>query len=236
MKTMRIAAITIGQSPRTEITAPMREILRGASLEEYGLLDDATEADLARLGEAALNPDGDNVYVTRLRDGRSIKMVKRDIVAMLQQTLCTLKGSGFSSALILCQGEYYAAAVPGIRLLHPMELVRGVVDAFLPAGRLGVIVPIREQEALKKREWEKEGRELLVTTGSPYGDPVFLDRAAESLHGRTDAVVLDCLGFTVAMRRRVADIVACPVFLPGTVVASVLREAYGTDEGACERI
>ena len=99
---MRIAAITIGQSPRTEITAPMREILRGASLEEYGLLDDATEADLARLGESALNPDGDSVYVTRLRDGRSIKMVKRNIVAMLQQTLCTLKGSGFSSALILC--------------------------------------------------------------------------------------------------------------------------------------
>ncbi len=70
MKTMRIAAITIGQSPRTEITAPMREILRGASLEEYGLLDDATDANLARLGESALNPDGDSFYVTRLRDGR----------------------------------------------------------------------------------------------------------------------------------------------------------------------
>ena len=133
---MRIAAITIGQSPRTEITAPMREILRGASLEEYGLLDDATEANLARLGESALNPCGDGVYVTRLRDGRSIKMVKRDIVEMLKSTLCTLKGSGFSSALILCQGEYYAAAVPGIRLLHPMELCAAWWMPFSPPGVL----------------------------------------------------------------------------------------------------
>jgi protein AroM len=229
---IRIAAVTIGQSPRTEITTPMRKILEeGVSLVEYGLLDDATEERLSHLSKTAECPREAVVYVTRLRDGRSVRMVKSDIVAMLRSTLGKIRDEGLSTALILCQGEYREAALPGMNLLHPMKLVRGIVDAFLPAGRLGVIVPVREQEALKKTEWEREGRELLITTGSPYGDPVFLDEAAESLRGRIDAVVLDCLGFTVAMRRRVARIVSRPVFLPGTVVASVLREAYGTDEG-----
>jgi protein AroM len=66
---------------------------------------------------------------------------------------------------------------------------------------------------------------VCVVAGSPYADPAELDLAAEALKDwGVELVVLDCIGFTAAMKARAAEITGAPVVLPRTVLARALAE------------
>jgi protein AroM len=64
-----------------------------------------------------------------------------------------------------------------------------------------------------------------VVAGSPYADIGELERAAVALKDwGAELIVLDCIGFTGAMKARAAAIVGAPVILPRTVLARTLAE------------
>ena len=64
-----------------------------------------------------------------------------------------------------------------------------------------------------------------VVAGSPYGEPEELDRAAKEMAGMdVDLVVLDCIGYTSAMKERVRQLSGKPVVLSRTIAARVVME------------
>jgi protein AroM len=67
--------------------------------------------------------------------------------------------------------------------------------------------------------------EPAVAVASPYDDPEALIRAAREL-GRAGAtlVVMNCMGYTPAMKALVRDVAGAPVLLPGSLLARFVAE------------
>jgi len=217
-----VGVVTIGQSPRTDVMPDIAAPLPpGTRVIERGALDNAGPAELARLAPAY----GEDLLVTRLRDGTEVTLAEARITPLLQEAVDDVTGCGASVVAALCTGT-----LAGIRcsrpLLMPGPLVRNLVAATAPDGRvarLGVVVPAPGQAEPVRGDWSAAAREVLVLAASPYGPLDGLAQAADVLAAwRPDLVVLDCLGFDGPMKQMVARAVGVPVVLPRTVLAGAL--------------
>ena len=215
-----VGAITIGQTPRDDVARELASVL-GPDIRvvQAGALDGLTRGDIA-----ALAPGGDDdALITRLRDGADVIVGKSRILPRLQACLDRLAGETDAST-ILCAGVF-----PAFRSPHPVVLpercMSAMVDAAFDGRRLGVIVPIVEQCESYRARWSRVDRGVTVVVASPYDDPARLVDASEQLRrAGASLVVMECMGFTSAMKRTVRDVTGVPALLPATVLAHVLAE------------
>lgn len=218
----KVGAITIGQSPRTDVVPEMLDVL-GASVElvEGGALDARSREEIAGLAPR----DGEYVLVTRLRDGSSVQIAEEHILPRMQAEIDRLVAEGVAVVALLCTGEFPTFRSPRL-LIEPQVVLQHFVAGVAAGRRLGVIVPALEQVAQGARRWSAAGAgDVRVVAGSPYGDPSELDHAAKTLQDwGAELVVLDCIGFTGAMKARAAQLVGVPVALPRTILARTLSE------------
>ncbi len=217
----KIGAITIGQSPRTDVVPEMLDLLGpGVEIVEGGALDGLSPAEVA-----AIEPrDGDYVLVTRMRDGHSVRIAEHHILPRMQAQVDRLVADGAQAVALLCTGEFPAFRCSRL-LLEPQVVLHHFVAGVAGGRRLGVVVPVSLQIDQATTRWQGVGAEVRVEAGSPYADIAELERAVEALREwRADLVVLDCIGFTGAMKARAAGIAGVPVILPRTVLARTLAE------------
>ena len=217
----KIGAITIGQSPRTDVVPEMVEILGpDVELVEGGALDGVSADQVAELAPR----DGDYVLVTRLRDGSSVQVAEHRILPRMQGQVDRLVAAGAEAVALLCTGEFPTFESSRL-VVEPQVVLHHFVAAIARGRRLGVVVPASEQVAQETLRWQGVAGQVRVEAGSPYADIAELERAVENLKGwRADLIVLDCIGFTGAMKARAAAIAGVPVVLPRTVLARTLAE------------
>src|SRR5439155_23663909 len=125
---------------------------------------------------------------------------------------------------ILCAGAFppFTSARP---VLLPERCLAAIVDATFDGGRLGVIVPIKQQQASSATRWSRVDPGVVVTVASPYDDSSRLIAAAEELRrAGVSLVVMECQGFTGAMKQVVRDVTGAPALLPTSVLARFLAE------------
>src|SRR6185437_3179710 len=98
-----LGVVTIGQSPRTDLTGELAAYLpAGTSLLECGALDDLGPAAIA-----ALAPDADEDTLTsRLRDGSSVVLDRRRLVPRLEEAIAALEQQGTEVNLLVCTGTF----------------------------------------------------------------------------------------------------------------------------------
>jgi protein AroM len=216
-----VGAITIGQTPRDEIVGEMEKVLgAGVRIVQAGALDGLARGEIDALAPA---PGDDDALITHLRDGATVLVAKRRIVPRLQACLDRLAGDADAFA-ILCAGAFppFTSARP---VLLPERCLAAVVDAVFDGGRLGVLVPIPHQLESSTGRWSRVDPRVLVTVASPYDDPARLIAASEELRrGGVSLVVMECQGFTGAMKSVVRDITGAPALLPASVLARFLAE------------
>ena len=220
-KRPKIGAITIGQSPRTDVVPEMLDVL-GPCVEivEGGALDGLSASEVASLAPR----DGDYVLVTRMRDGSAVTIAEHHILPRMQDQLDRLVAEGAEVVALLCTGEFPAFRSSRL-VVEPQVVLHHFVAGVAGRRRLGVVVPVPEQVEQGAARWRVVAAEVRVAAGSPYGDPAELGRAAEELREwRADLIVLDCIGFTGAMKARAAAIAKVPVILPRTILARTLAE------------
>ena len=219
MKT--IGLITIGQSPRTDVTPDLEPIFGpDIRLLQAGALDGMTAQEIA----AFAPEEGDYVLISKLRDGTSAVFAEKHILPRLQQCICDLEAQGVELIMFLCTGSFpaFESRVP---LVFPCAVLNGTVPALASRSRIGVITPKEEQTGQCVEKWKNYVQSVQVTWGSPYGDPAELDRAAEEMAGLdVDLIVLDCMGYTSAMKERVRQLSGKPVVLSRTIAARVVME------------
>ena len=88
---MKIGAITIGQAPRTDVTADILHIFDDSlELVQAGGLDGLTKEQIA---EFAPGKD-DYVLVSRLTDGSSVTFAERHILPRLQDAINRMEDEG----------------------------------------------------------------------------------------------------------------------------------------------
>ena len=217
----KLGLITIGQSPRTDVTPDLIPIF-GPDIQlcQAGALDGMTAEEIA----AFAPEEGDYVLISKLRDGTSAVFAEKHILPRLQQCIRELEDQGAELIMFLCTGSFpaFESRVP---LVFPCAVLNGTVPALAGRSRIGAITPKEEQIDQCAHKWKDYVQSVQVVAGSPYGEPEELDRAAKEMAGMdVDLVVLDCIGYTSAMKERVRQLSGKPVVLSRTIAARVVME------------
>jgi protein AroM len=212
----RVAFVTIGQSPRDDMLPEMLERI-GPGLEaiEIGALDDLTADAIAGLAPRA----GDHTLVSRLRDGREVTIGKAWTRQRLAELMHELDQRDLDLIVLLCTG-YFEGVHARTLMVEAQRIVDHAVEAVSDDGRtVGVMVPL----ATQMDEFHGHARgSVVMAHASPYSDGRFEDAAREL--GKTDLIVMHCMGYSEAMRRRVAAVSGKPVLLARRLVATTVAE------------
>ncbi|MFO1219449.1 MAG: AroM family protein [Burkholderiaceae bacterium] len=214
----RVAFVTIGQSPRVDMLPEILAAVHGeVDAVEFGALDGLSHAEVAHM----LPPPGEASLATRLRDGTEVVIGKRETGVRLQALFDELDKQRFDAITLLCTG-YFDRLGSKTLLIEAQRVVDAMVDAFsLGCRNLGVMLPLARQ--VQEFHLQTDGeRRVTASHYSPYsGDR--LEAAAREL-AACDLVVMHCMGYTEAMRARVAAIVDKPVLLARRIVAGAVQQ------------
>lgn len=218
-----VGLLTIGQSPRTDVTPSLKKILGDKiSIVERGALDGLTEDNLLEVAPT----DQEITYISRLRDGKSVKISKEKLLPLLQKGLNQLEEI-VDMTLMLCTGDF-----PTIHstkpVLYPDKLLTHTVQAIIPPGeKLGLIIPLVEQRDSLSEKWEGSQLMIEAEAASPYEQSDISNCATRLKEKGVSAIVLDCMGYDEHHKAKVKEASNLPVILPRTLVARVLKEYVG---------
>lgn len=213
MHARRVAFLTTGQSPRSDVVPEMvAEIAAPIEVVEAGMLDHLSADEIQ-----ALRPGpGDPVIVSRLRDGTEVAMDHRKVAAGLQPLV--LDHADADVLVLLCTGSF-PALTSASALLKSGPVVDERVARLARSGqRIGVMVPAAAQIGT----YHKVDGSMIAAHASPYGAPRWRE-AVDELAG-ADVIVMHCMGYTRAMGEQVAQLSGKPTYVSRSLVAAAVRD------------
>lgn len=219
-----LAALTIGQAPRDDITRDILPLLPpDVDVREYGALDDWTEAEVAAQCSFL---DGDEILISRMRGGRQVRFTARFIVPLVQAKIDQAEREGADATILFCTGVFPPFHHRKI-FLEPEPIFHAVAEKLADGQKIGVIVPLPEQIPQARTFWKKSGVDITAVAASPYLEFEKIRRAGQSFNGQKLAfIVLDCMGFSAEMKHAVQEAGSLPVILPRTLAIRILNELF----------
>lgn len=215
----KMGLVTIGQSPRTDITPDIVDQLPDElEVVEAGALDEFDSQ--AEVREAVGPREGEPIFVTRMRDGSSVTVDRASVIDLVQARIHEL-AEDVSTIAVLCTGDFpdFEADVP---ILEPSDLLHGWASSIVDGGTIGVLMPKAEQLDQTFDKWE--GFDVVAAAGSPYTDEDEVTPAAEAIGTDVDIVVMDCMGYTPGMKATVRETTGAGVLLGRSVLAKTATE------------
>src|SRR5699024_3312176 len=164
----RLGVLTIGQSPREDVTPQFQKILGDqVTIVERGALD-----SLDMSGLNAIHPkQGEKTYISKLRNGNSIKISKERLMPLLQRELKQLEDE-VDVVVMLCTGDFPQLTSDKL-IFFPDQIITHVIKSILTGGKLGLIIPLEEQKNSLLQKWESLDLPIEVEAASPYADSDF---------------------------------------------------------------
>jgi protein AroM len=221
MTNATLGVATIGQAPREDIRALLAaEAPAGTRVILRGCLDGLSEAEVA----ARAPIDDDDTLYTRLKGERDIKVSKQAVAARAGETIAALKRDGAMAIVLACTGEF--PPFPGdAGVVFPSRVLNALAGALLPAGRLGILIPLPEQARKLTAKWARPGIEVFAEPLIPSASEREIAAAAERLAARRpDLVAMDCMGYAPAMKTIIRRVCRVPALLAITAAGRVVRE------------
>jgi protein AroM len=215
--------VTIGQSPRHDVITSMLDTHHAVRFSESGALDDLPRVAI----EALLPRNAESPLVTTLRDGSEVVVSKPRLAPHLQAAVNSVEEAGADVVVILCTGafSYLESRSP---IIYPDTLLRNCVNALLPAGTLGVLMPHQGQMDTMERKWQLSGRRFVGAVASPYSSAGAVEALARSLAEQgARLIVMDCMGYSTEMRDRVVAGAGVPAVLSNRLVGQIVEELAG---------
>lgn len=218
-----LGIITIGQSPRTDLTSDIGTLISGSlEVTEIGLLDGFSYEE----AERSFGPVGDEpVLVSRMRDGRGIMLSDGKMQARMQEVVSKEKNN-LDIILILCTAPFphLRSSVP---LVIPQRIIQGIVGALSNKTVVGVLIPEKKQLNDCIVRWKHNKITILPAALSPYNPhredwPHVLSifREREDI----DYIVLDCMGYSKEMKNCVQEYTGKKVILPRTMIIRIIND------------
>jgi len=196
-----IGLLTIGQSPRTDITSELRmSLYDNLKCVESGLLDGMSDYDREKF--VASDKDK-NILISRLRNGEEIVLSETRILPLLKLKVHELLSLEVEEVVLLCSG-YFPEFDCNTTL--PYKLLFNIADTELKGKKLGVILPSYSQKEETLQQYLKTSIfDVIVEAASPYSDDlVAIDLAAQKLkEWRADMIIMDCFGYDASAVARV---------------------------------
>ena len=221
MANTTLGIATIGQGPREDIRGLFAaEAPRGTRVILRGCLDGLSEAQVS----ACAPTDGDDTLYTRLKGQRDTKLSKAAVIARASATLAALRGDGATVLVFACTGEFPPFA-GDTGVVFPSRVLNALAAAVLPAGRLGILIPLPEQTRKLRAKWARPGLEVASEPLVPSATERQIATAAERLAAhQPDLVAMDCMGYGPAAKAIVKEVCRVPTLLAITAAGRVVRE------------
>lgn len=207
--TMRV--FVIGQSPRPEVEAEIAAAAPGVALQLEGALDGMTREQIAT--GAAPRDDADALF-TVLPSGEATTISKAAVTARLAARL-----ADGGPALLCCTGAFKGLPQRA-DIVQPSAVLNGLAASLLPAGTLGLFVPLPEQVESLGEMRARPGLRTVALPLRPLSDAATINSAARRMAAeKPDLAILDCMSYTRADKARIATILGCPILLSIAVAA-----------------
>ncbi|OLS03107.1 AroM family protein [Tissierella creatinophila] len=217
----KLGIITIGQSPRIDLTEDLVNILNeNITVIERGILDNYTYQEVIDNFKPS---HGEKMLVSRMKDGREVKLSEKKITDCMQECIIDLE-KDVDMILILCTGRFpkYNHNKP---LLIPQEILHSIVSKLSNEKEIGVIIPKDEQIDSITNWWEESGIKIQVKTASPYKDIETIENVSKHFKNKDiEYIILDCMGYSQAMKEIVKTRSQKMVILPRTLIARIINE------------
>src|ERR1035437_3844440 len=159
-----LGVVTIGQAPRVDLVLEIKPIL-GEDVEvvERGALDGLSLKEV----EAFYPGKDDEVLVTRMVDGTSVKVAEKYVYPRLKEQIERLEKEEIKVILVACTGEFPALDSSSL-IVYPQKVLYHVVVSLAQGLKLGVLIPDELQVVSAKKRWSAAAREVVVEAASPY--------------------------------------------------------------------
>ncbi len=217
-----LAMLTIGQTPRRDITDDLRQLLPEAIvLREYGALDGLSRTE----AEALCGYEGKGeLLVTRLAGEQEMICLSADkVFARLQACITRAEAEGVQAHLMACTGNFpnYIHEKP---ILYPGVCQREA--ALSLGGPVGVLIPNEAQRGQITGWWADCGADaVLLEAADPFGPLCDVAAAAKKLAEQEAKVLcLDCFGFTLEQKLAAEQAAGLPAVLPREVLCQMAKE------------
>ena len=218
----KVGMITIGQSPRIDIVPEMREVM-GPEIEimEAGALDGLTLEEVKRFYPRRR----DYILCTRMSDGTEVVVAKRFILPRVQKCIDLLTERGAEILVFICTGHF-----PPFSSKRLFVEAQKIVDHFILAlhgenERMGLLIPLSDQIEQARRKYRRLKGEMIIRSASPYASEDEVTQTAKELKkADPHLIVMHCMGYTQAMKKKVMEVTGKPTILARTLVAGTLKE------------
>jgi protein AroM len=219
--THKLGVVTIGQGPRPDMVALFTEQApAGTEVTLVGCLDGLSRAEIDALPP---RDDADALY-SRLPDGSDVMISKQAVIERAPAAAARLKAQGVDAIVFACTGEFPAGMVDG-PVVMPSRVLNGMVAGLLPQGRLGLLVPIRQQVEHLPKKRARPGLEVFADVLTPSAGVDEAVAAAERLKARKpDLVAMDCMSYRPEAKAAVRRVLGVPVLLAITTTGRAVRE------------
>jgi protein AroM len=219
----KIGILTIGQSPRPDITSDLRRhLLADAVLFETGVLDGFSREYIAKKMCPSMN---DVVYVSRMVDGSEVKLAKDTLIPIMQKRIRQLERKKVDLIVIFCTGDFpeFNAKVP---LIYAGEVLKGIFSGFKYRQNVGILVPLKEQIDYARKKWKVFFKHMVISFASPYTSTkrdfcVVAKRFKESNVG---IIIMDCMGYTYEQKTLIKKCADIAVVSPRSILIRLLNE------------
>ena len=207
------------------MTEDLRYLLsNNIDLIEYGALDQLT---LSQVHTNLMPKPGNELLVTRMRDGTVVNLDGSQVPQLVQKCIDRADAEGVDGVVVLCTGTFHELSCH-VPLIIPQPMFHAVVKQLAKDKKVGVLAPDPLQVEQVKRWWHDSGVDVVVVSASPYEDMGAVSSAAlEFLSMDVSLICLDCMGYSMQMKRVVAQLTGIPVILPRSLVVRVANELFG---------
>ncbi|WP_025105337.1 AroM family protein [Microbacterium paraoxydans] len=227
----QIGVITIGQAPRDDMTRAFAPHFGGTGVEvvQRGALDGFTAEEIS---ERFAPRVGSATYVSKLLTGESVEIAKNSIIERMQAHVDELAPT-CDAIVIVCTGDF-PMLTSGTPMFFPDRLLVDTVRERGVPGKLGLIVPLPDQEEVMAEKWEQLGAPIAFAHASPYAASDIEGAARALVAEGAGVIVLDCIGYTKQHAERAAQAVAASsdvdVIVPQDLVPEVVAGRLGLTE------
>lgn len=214
--------ITIGESPRDDITPILKKYLNNVEIIQTGLLDNLDKNELKLVTTIT---DERNTLVSRRRNGEAIILNGELIEEKLKKTLLEATEVGHKNILLLCTGKFDEINNEDINLFIPDKIITPLISSMFPGKQMGLLIPNNDQVTMMNNKWGNHGLAPVIETASPYSSVTNILTACENLErSEVDFILMDCMGYTEQMKQEVKQKVNIPVVLSNSLLIKILTE------------
>ncbi len=218
MDQQRIGVLIIGQTPRTDLMAPLERLGLVCKLLPRGALDDL---DIDALPDSA---GGLYPLVTRMRDGTRVTVDEAFLMPLLQSAIDELERDGVIAILLLCAGPFQSLTSTR-PLLRPFQLAARTLQS-LGHNQVIIVVPTNDQTIPSERKWTQAGLQPVIWSMERKPANLPLERWIEFAILENDdlsAIVFDYVGYPIDAVQRVQVQVGRPVIDLGHLAVAILE-------------